>query len=200
MVETGSGVVVHAPVPSRPLADRAPEPSAARARIIDATGTALLAVVRSKIIACHVVDGSETATTALARVGKVAPERLHQRLTIALSLASSTRGLLLFCELVFRGLEAFRKNSILRLPHSTRNSLLRLRKDAVFDGPVLCRAVRLKYCRREAPCKRPVGIVRAAATRSTVTCTPNAPAALAMGGEPVVILAYYLEFASDVPR
>ena len=156
-------------------------------------------MVRPKIIACHVVDGSETATTALARVGKVAPERLHQRLTIALSLASSTRGLLLFCELVFLRLEAFRKNSILRLPHSTRNSLLRLRKDAVFDGPVLCRAVRLKYCRREAPCKRPVGIVRAAATRSTVTCTPNAPAALAMGGEPVVILLYYLEFARRAP-
>ena len=47
MVETGSGVVVHAPVPSRPLADRVPEPSAARARIIDATGTALLAVPSS---------------------------------------------------------------------------------------------------------------------------------------------------------
>ena len=144
----------------------------------------LLAVVRSKLVAGHVVAGSETASTALARVGKVAPERLHQRLTIALSLASSTRGLLLFSrDLAFLRLEAFRKNSILRLPHSTRNSLLRLRKDAVFDGPVLCRAVRLKYCRREAPCKRPVGIVRAAATRSTVTCTPNAPAALAMGGE-----------------
>ena len=86
------------------------------------------------------------------------------------------------------------------LRHSCTYLFLRFSKDAVFDRPVLCRAVRLKHCRREAPCKRPVGIVRAAATRSTVTCTSNAPAALAMGGEPVVILVYCLEFASDVPR
>ena len=40
-------VVVHAPVPSRPFDDVVPEPPAARARIIDATGTALLAVPSS---------------------------------------------------------------------------------------------------------------------------------------------------------